>query len=294
MIKQIITGLVIGIFATLVFVQYDPWVHTQLGHLFTHTLSQIFDCEVRGTVRTVNFLVPEIVFDDFSMAQKKEGKPDWHWNAKIYRSGFSWLDVIVNNAINMWAVAHDLAITSKVIDNQIAIAPHIADLLAPPDLPIPLTLDDGYIKNGSITLEHEKAHVRFLWQVNSHRIGNKSRSHFTIVGGGVSMDGVPLLEYASGKIVLDSYDDNTIELKTDCQGQLCNLSDHPTVYLHGSWNTNHGRFCVESLDKSSDINAISAVSRATSVPAAPMAIPTVAAANAGASFIPSPIIATLP
>ncbi|OPZ14344.1 MAG: hypothetical protein BWZ05_02356 [Bacteroidetes bacterium ADurb.BinA245] len=40
------------------------------------------------------------------------------------------------------------------------------------------------------------------------------------------------------------------------------------------------------------INAMFAVSMAVSLPAAPIAIPTVLCANAGASFIPSPTIAT--
>ena len=45
--------------------------------------------------------------------------------------------------------------------------------------------------------------------------------------------------------------------------------------------------------KSSDIKAISAVSRAVSVPAPPIATPIVEAASAGASFTPSPTIPTL-
>nr|BAE06243.1 hypothetical protein [Lactococcus cremoris] len=52
--------------------------------------------------------------------------------------------------------------------------------------------------------------------------------------------------------------------------------------------TMNGNFC-----KSSPIRATSAVSRAVSVPAPPIAIPTVDAANAGASLMPSPTIATL-
>src|SRR5690606_16094037 len=47
-----------------------------------------------------------------------------------------------------------------------------------------------------------------------------------------------------------------------------------------------------NLLKSSDIKATSAVSNAVSVPAPPMATPTEEAASAGASFTPSPIIAT--
>ena len=42
------------------------------------------------------------------------------------------------------------------------------------------------------------------------------------------------------------------------------------------------------FEMSSFMSAMSAVSRATSVPAAPIAIPTLAAARAGASLIPSP------
>ena len=49
-----------------------------------------------------------------------------------------------------------------------------------------------------------------------------------------------------------------------------------------------------SRDKSSAIRATSAVSRATSLPPAPMAIPTEAVVKAGASFTPSPTMATPP
>ena len=48
-----------------------------------------------------------------------------------------------------------------------------------------------------------------------------------------------------------------------------------------------------NLLKSSDIKAMSAVSKAVSVPAPPIATPTVDAARAGASFTPSPTIPTL-
>ncbi|MPM26671.1 hypothetical protein SDC9_73175 [bioreactor metagenome] len=47
-----------------------------------------------------------------------------------------------------------------------------------------------------------------------------------------------------------------------------------------------------SLVRLSDMSTTSAVSIAASVPVAPMAIPRSATARAGASFIPSPIIAT--
>jgi len=46
--------------------------------------------------------------------------------------------------------------------------------------------------------------------------------------------------------------------------------------------------------RSSDISATSAASSATSVPLLPMAMPTVAAASAGASFTPSPTMAMAP
>ena len=49
-----------------------------------------------------------------------------------------------------------------------------------------------------------------------------------------------------------------------------------------------------SLPRSSAMRATSAVSRATAVPAPPMAMPTVAAARAGASFTPSPTMARAP
>ena len=55
------------------------------------------------------------------------------------------------------------------------------------------------------------------------------------------------------------------------------------------WFTSHG-----NRDRSSAISAMSAVSMAASLPAAPMATPSVARAIAGASFTPSPIMATLP
>ena len=48
------------------------------------------------------------------------------------------------------------------------------------------------------------------------------------------------------------------------------------------------------LARSSPISATSAVSSAASLPAAPMAMPTSAAASAGASFTPSPTMATVP
>jgi hypothetical protein len=51
----------------------------------------------------------------------------------------------------------------------------------------------------------------------------------------------------------------------------------------------HGTF-----DRSSDMRATSAVSIAASLPTAPIAIPNVARAIAGASLTPSPIIATCP
>ncbi len=53
------------------------------------------------------------------------------------------------------------------------------------------------------------------------------------------------------------------------------------------------RIAVGIFSSSSVINAMSAVSMATSVPAAPMAMPTSAAASAGASLTPSPTMATV-
>lgn len=256
MIKQISIGLLLGICATLVFVQYDPWVHAQVADFFVYTLSKKFDCEVRGTVRSVNFVSPEIMFDDFSMTQKKEDSPDWYWNAKIYRTGFSWLELIVHGSIRLWAIIHDLNITTKIENNKLAIQPHLDRLIAPPDLFIPLTLYDGYVRNGSLTLEYEKDKSSFSWNLMAHRVGNHTRSYITITDGSLRMHNIDMLEKASGSIVFDTYDDTTLAMQLNCRAHLCKLSDYPEVVLKGSWNGESGRFSLENLDKSLLIDPI--------------------------------------
>ena len=62
-----------------------------------------------------------------------------------------------------------------------------------------------------------------------------------------------------------------------------------TATVRREWAISHGTF-----DRSSDIRATSAVSMAASLPAAPIAIPSVASAMAGASLTPSPTMATVP
>lgn len=256
MVKRITFGLILGMVMTVIFVQYDPWVHAQVGSLFTYSLSKSLDCRVRGTVRSVNFISPEIVFDDFSMAQQCDGDSEWHWNAKIYRTGFSWIDLIISGSIRLWAVVHDVAVTSKVINNQLAIQQHVENLLAPADSPIPIVLHDGYVHNGSLKLEHDEGYALFHWNTMSHRVGDHTRSHITITDGVITRDDIRMLENASGHIVLDAYNDNNLVMQINCQGDLGKLSDYPTVTFKGSWNKDSGRFALESLDKSLIIDPI--------------------------------------
>ena len=66
---------------------------------------------------------------------------------------------------------------------------------------------------------------------------------------------------------------------------FCRMMDK----VRREWQMSQGSFA-----KSSDIRAMSAVSIAASLPAAPIAIPSDARPKAGASFTPSPTIATRP
>ncbi len=257
MIKQCITGITIGIIITLFVAQFDFWVQEQIGEYVKHTMGELFNCSVSGKLRSINFLMPEIIFDDFYVCEKTDENPQWSWHVKKYVTGFSWLSTLLSGSIQFWVDINGVHIKSAVNDDGIAIMPHIHELMTPVDLPMLLT--SIHVSHGVFDLDGQGFTSHIKWNGSSRKIGEKFCSHFCIIDGSVHSKERKLLDALHGTIDIDSQDlNNTISysMRIDTQADLNKLSDHPTCFFTGKWEKTHGRFSIQSIDQSLMVSPI--------------------------------------
>lgn len=257
MIKQISIGLLLGIAITLFRAQSDPWAHKNVGTLFFKILATAFNCNVSGTVESISIIPARMTINHllFSSSDKSN---DWSWHAKKYTTGFSWFYLLFGSVIRMWVRLDNVDAYTATCDGQLAIYPHVKDLLKGPNLPIAFFLKSIDIRYGILTINNGLRNT-FYWNSESKQVGTQFRSQFFIYDGSVESIDTPYIKNISGKVTLsvtEKANQFAIVIRVNGKGDMPQLGEYPTCFLSGRWFNDRGRFQLYSADDTFWINPL--------------------------------------
>lgn len=258
MISRIVIGLLLGIGCTLYHLHYDPWAQKKVESILLASLSEIFNCNVSGSVQYWNVVQPCMRIKNLTMAAR-DGS--WRWSAKKYASFFSWHDVFTTGVMPLHMRLEELEGVSSMHGSVPAVAPHINDLMKGPDLPIPVIMMGADIAKATLRIVDDKFELETNWRCKARRVGATFRSHFRFSNGTLSKQKKLLAQHISGTMGVDATQKDVqsavqYDLKTNMQCHLAQLGEYPLCTIQGSWGKNGLRVQLESADKSLRLNPL--------------------------------------
>lgn len=256
MILRFICGVLLGVLATFYTAQKDLWVKRKMGDSFNRLLSETFNCKVSGTILSVDLIRPYLSMADFSM---KAHDDSWEWSTKIYRAGFSWVDVIKKGFIAWWIQMKDLQAFSKMNGTIPAILPHLQDLMKGPVLPIPLVLSESKIRTAILKIADTDSETVCKWHCDAYREGSAFCLKIRLLDGEYLYKRSRYISDIRGIINITTQlknKDTDYAMQLDVKGNVAHLGEYPTCFITGNWYHNSGRFQVQSYDKSLRINPL--------------------------------------
>lgn len=81
MIKQLLSGIILGIIISIVSLQHDPIIEKMIGDGFKQAFEQSLDCTMHCTIDHINLFFPAISLSDVTVLPSNNGN-GWQWQAK--------------------------------------------------------------------------------------------------------------------------------------------------------------------------------------------------------------------
>ncbi len=256
MFLRIAFGIFLGLLTTLFTVQSDPWIQKKVGVVFQTLLSETLKCDVSCRVEFFDVIHPRLYLKNLSMRDRNN---EWEWHAQSYRSGFSWIDVIKQRCISVWAHAKKVRAHSKLKNGTPAITPHIQELIKGPDLPIPLFITQAKFRDAQCLMDDDSITATTRWHCDAQKDGALFRLTFCVLDGDLSTHSVSYLSHLKGTIKVTTKEKNKeieFSAQLDLNGSLPQLGEYPTCFFSGNWHKNRGRFQLQSIDQTLRIHPL--------------------------------------
>src|SRR5262245_59348128 len=139
MIKQIFTGLLLGLIITIISLQTDPYIKKTINEGFKQAFADALDCTIECTIDKINFLQPGLELSDVTVTPRN-GARGWKWTAKKYDMYCSWWHLITKKIVNLHVDMNEVNASTDMVNGQLAIMPHLQKM-AVGDPNVPMSTD---------------------------------------------------------------------------------------------------------------------------------------------------------
>jgi len=256
MIKQIFSGLILGLVLTLLVAQRSEWVHHEIQTVIQDLFLENIDCHLTCKVSRVNFFWPTLELVNVAVNPLEDN--DWKWNAKRYTTGFSWLNLILHRTVKLWIEIHDLDAHSTMHGTEIAILPHLQTLLSEVELDIPVDISSFVIKHATLHVEDEEAdrQLELAMHAEVHALRGQKKIHFSFLSGTGIQKNIEYFNTLGGTLSCTIRDEALTSISTDCHCIVPQIDAQSPVFMTGSWDNIEGRWRIYNAENSLSIDPI--------------------------------------
>jgi len=249
MLKKIIFAFIFGIFGTIFFAQYDPWVHKKMLKLMHKVARESFGGNFEATVQSVNFFAPSLVLHDAEM--KSSDSDDWQWRCKKCEVTCSWLQLLFKGVLDQHVVMDGFECRSAVEESRLAIEPHIMAMMQQSFLPFSTELKSIVFKNSCFSANqgNGKSELVVYFNSSSLRIGKQIKTTMSVGDGQITYGKNNYVE----KIAMDlsfvsEYVSDAFDIGFQVAGTflLSHMGNRGGCYLTGGWKSGRGRFSIRN------------------------------------------------
>ncbi len=243
MIKQIFTGLLLGLIITIFALKHDPYIKKVIDDGFRQAFQDALDCTIDCTIDEVSFLQPGINLVNVTVIPRN-GATGWRWTARKYNMHCSWWHLITKGIVNLHVDMDDVDASSHLINGNLAIMPHLKKM-AVGDPNVPMAVHYINLQKATFTVVDPNAAMRYSMSWKSKTIKQKNRleSQIQILDGQIIHGLNKYLHSIKGMVLCGVNEVGTPDLIVDAN--LCMTVDHimnePLVCnFKTTWNYDQG------------------------------------------------------
>lgn len=253
MIKQIIFALLLGTIASIILLQNDPAVKAYVGKQAEQIFINALECNVQLDVSDINLFARRLVFNE--VKTQPHNTADWRWTCKKFIIQFSLWELFSCGKLGLYLTLEDLDAHTDVAGSEIAIMPHLKQVMIgfSPDAPVLLrTLTFHNAKAQSTELKNGHK-LTFAWDSALDFSEDRLKALLHCEDGTCSIAKQPILDSLSGTVSLDiPYD------MTKPWSVIADLRSHVPLFASpgincfctGTINNARGTFAIQSSDNS--------------------------------------------
>ncbi len=251
MLKKISFALVLGIFGTIFYAQYDPWTHKKIVSLLQKIAHESLGGNFLCTVHSVSFFSPSLVLHDVEM---KSLEPDaWSWRCKKCEVHCSWIQLLLKGVMDQYVVIDGFECRSRSAESRLAIEPHVMAMLQKSFLPFAVELKSMIFKNAHFygNDENYKSEVAVSFNSSSVKMGHQIKTTMSLIDGHVMYKKSNYVENIATDIFIttaysgltDRYD---VGVQVAGTFVLSHMGNQGGCYITGGWKSDRGRFSVRN------------------------------------------------
>ncbi len=266
MIKKIFSSIFVGIMVTLLYAQYDPWVHEVctfyvISYLKQQSANQELGCTVSCQLESINFFTSTLIVKDVVVASPDlpiRENSEWQWKAKKLVLSFSWVDLLKNGCIDLYLCIYGCHIESEVNDGSVAISSYISNFFTSSYLfPFAVYIKNIELVKSSLLLKDDKKRSHFFcsFTMLSKEINKLFKSVVRIDAGSYSLLNRVLFSSLSGTFSVQIKDAMQIqwpyegvEGALDIKMEIPSLSK-PTCFVSGVLDSKQGHFILKNVEE---------------------------------------------
>lgn len=263
MIKQLLSGIILGILATIFSLQYDPKIQKIISDGFAQAFEDSLECRFQGKISSVNFFFPSLEFTHVSVTPKDPHDTSWRWDADVYRTSCSLWHLLFQGSLDLRVCLKNVHAHSAVQNNALAIGPHVERMIAGPT-DVPLLIKSISLNRARFTLHdsERKVLIDLSWSSETKLIDRLLKTNLVWHDGCIEYAGMKCLSDLAGKLHIEmmeipgSAPDLIIDNSCRFKSQLCG-TDIKDFFIHGSWEHTAGNFSLKTNDPSCAADSIS-------------------------------------
>lgn len=186
MIKQIFSGLLLGLIIIIIALPHNPYIKQIIDDGFKQAFADALDCTIECTVDNVNFLQPGLELSDVTVTPRN-GAQGWKWTAKKYDMYCSWWHLITKGIVNLHVDMNEVNASTDIIKGELAIMPHL-QRMAVGDPNVPMSTHYIHLQKATFAVMDPNAAMRYsmTWKSKTIKQGNRLESRIHIIDGDIT------------------------------------------------------------------------------------------------------------
>ena len=259
MLKKISFALILGVFGTIFFAQYDSWTHKKIVLLIQKIAQESLGGNFSCCIQSINFFAPSLVLHDVEM--RSADSDGWVWRCKKCEISCSWMQLLCKGIMDQHIEMDGFECSSRIEQSHLVIESHLMAMMQKSFLPFSTELKSIVFKNARFygTDEQLQSNVSLLFNSSSLRIGRQIKTTMSIGDGEVTYEKSKYVEnIAADLFITTEYVGDQLDMGAQVAGTyvLSHMGSQGGCYVTGGWKSGRGRFAVRSAHNSLIIDPI--------------------------------------